>query len=179
MNSEAIELTRQFQEITRPRSMRSIVDAILRISEPDENGELSYDVDRQLDALNLSAAEKAEAYGIVYHQWTTEACGNKELSAFYDQRAKAAKNRAERLKGRLYEEMQRMGVTELRGSALRACVELSPHSVEVTHPDAVPEQFKTTVVETRIEKKRLIEALKAGAEFSFAKLVRSTHLRFR
>lgn len=179
MNNEALELSRQFAEVTRPRTMRGIVDAIIKLSETDENGELSVGANAELDALNLSAAEKAEAYGIVYHQWTTEACGNKELSAFYDARAKAAKNRAERLKGRLLEEMQRMGVNELRGTALRACLEQSPPSVEVSCPEAVPEEFKTTVVETRIEKRKLIEALKSGAQFSFAKLKQSTHLRFR
>lgn len=179
MNAEALELTKQFQAATEPGTLTAIADAIIRACDPDENGELSEESIARLDALNLTLAQKAEAYAVVYNQLTTEACANKELVGVYEKRAKARRNTAERLKKRLYDEMMRLGVKELGGHAMRACVEWSPHSVDVLDVNALPEEYKTTHVEVKVERKRLIDALKAGAQIAAARLTRGSHLRFR
>lgn len=179
MNAEALELTRQFQTATEPKTLTEIADAIIRACDPNEDGELSEESIARLDALNLTLSQKAEAYAVVYNQLTTEQCANKELAAVYDKRAKARKATADRLKQRLYDEMMRLGVKELGGHAMKACVEWSPHSVDVLDVAALPEEFKTTVVETKVERRKLIDALKAGAQIAAARLVRGSHLRFR
>lgn len=179
MSPEALELTKQFQAATEPRTLTAIADAIIRACDPDENGELSEESIARLDALNLTANQKAEAYGVVYRQLEAEARENALLATFYKKRANARENTAKRLKTRLYDEMMRLGVKEWGGKAMRACIEWSPHSVDVIDEAALPEEYKTTVVKVHVECAKLIDALKAGAQIAAARLTRNTHLRFR
>jgi hypothetical protein len=179
MNTEAMELTRQFAAITRESTLTEIADAIIAAIDIDENGELTKESAAAVDALNLTLAQKADAYAIVHSQLTTRSAGNKELAAVFERRARVEKNKADRLKERLHEVMTRTGTARIEGALYNACVEQSPACVAIDDEREVPDEFVETRVERRVMKRELIDALKSGRTFGGIRLVRNTHLRFR
>ena len=179
MNYEALELTRQFASITRESTLTEIADAIIAAIDVDENGALTPESTAAVDALNLTLAQKADAYAIVHSQLTTRSAGNKELAAVFERRAKIEKHKADRLKERLHEVMTRTGTARIEGALYNACVEQSPACVAIDDEKALDEEWIETRVERRVRKRELIEALKSGRAVRGARLIRNTHLRFR
>jgi hypothetical protein len=126
MNSEAYELSRQLAEVTKPVTLTEIADAIIASAQCDENGELTPEACELLDQLKLTLERKVEGYHIAYNHLTSEAAMNKELCAVYEARARAKKNAAERLRTRLFDELQRIGMTEVRAPTCKARIEYAP-----------------------------------------------------
>jgi len=177
MTPEAMELTRQFAEVTKESTLVEIADAIVEAAEVNEDGEFTPESLARLEALQLTLDQKGEAYAVVHAQLEAEAKSNKELADYYTQRAKARSNVAARLKQRLQGEMVRLGVTKLAGPRGSACLQESPPSVAIPDESAVPSDY--TVVERKVRRRDVLEALKAGQTFEWASLVRGKHLRFR
>lgn len=180
MNAEVLELSRQFAEVTRESSLREIADAIIEAAQVSEDGELTPDACVALDALNMTLERKVEAYHYVYAELTTQACASKELAAYYERRAKAPKAAAERLRARLQEEMMRLDRRDIRTPTVKASIEWSTPAVEIengTPIEAIPAEF--VIIDKRVDRTKLLKALKAGATYAFARVTRGTHLRFR
>ena len=133
-----------------------------------------------LDALNLTLEEKVEAYHVVHEQLREECSANKSLEAYYACRARVAAARADRLKARLFEQMQRLGTSTVKTQTVRASIELSPESVEIdegTPIEALPPEC--VITERKVSKRTLQRLLLDGVVLPYARLVRGTHLRFR
>jgi hypothetical protein len=160
-------------------TLHAIADAIIEAAQVDENGELTPESIAALDALNLTLAQKVEAYHYVYAELTTKACASKELAAYYEKRAKAPKAAAERLKERLRHEMLRLKTTKVETPTCKACVEESPDSVKIKEGVFIPREW-TLPEDPRPDKKKIAQTLKCGVTLPFAELVTgNTHLRFR
>jgi hypothetical protein len=180
MNSEAMELTAKFADITRSRTLREIVDAITEAAQVGEDGELTPDACEALDRLNLTLERKVEAYHVVDQELTESAAGNKSLAVYYECRARMFNARAERLRARLKSELERLGETSVKTPTIKASVELNPAAVDIangTRIDDVPADY--IVVKRDIDKGKLLRAMKAGQQFTFASIKRGTHLRWR
>jgi hypothetical protein len=164
--------------IDRTSSLHAIASAIIAAAQVNDDGELTPEAVAQLDALNLTLEQKAEAYHYVYAELTTLACAQKELAAYYEKRAHAPKAAAERLKERLHCELKRLGVSTLKTPTCKVCIEKSPPSVALVAGRTIPPEY-TRPVDPEPDKKKMLCALKNGAQFDFAKLVQSDHVRFR
>lgn len=179
MNEHALELSRQFQEATRPRTLHEIASAIIEAAQVNDDGELTDESIAALDALNLTLQQKVEAYHYVYAELTTKACASKELAAYYEKRAKAPKAAAERLKERLRHEMLRLKTRTVETPTCKACVEDSPDRVKMKPGVFVPREY-TLPHEPPPDKTKIAQTLKCGVQLPFAELVtNNTHLRFR
>jgi hypothetical protein len=159
-------------------SLRAIVDRIKAASRVNDDGELTKESVAELEAMEIALPEKVEAYHIVYVELTTEACADKELSAYYEKRSRAPKASAERLKERLKSEIERLGKSSVKGTTCKATIELSPERVVIKDGAAIPPEYLLRP-EPQPDKKRIAQTLKCGIALPFAKLVQSTHLRFR
>ena len=162
-------------------SLHEIASRLIEAAQVNEDGELTDDSIAALDALNalyLTLQQKVEAYHYVYAELTTQACACKELAAYYEKRAKAPKAKAERLKDRLKAELERLGTTTVNTPTCEVAIQASPDSVEITRGAIIPGEYALPR-DPQPDKKRIMQALKCGISLPFAKLVQSTHLRFR
>lgn len=181
MNTEAMELTRQFADVTRSRTLREIVDAVLEAMHLaiTDDGEVKQGWESALDALHLTLQQKVEAYHVVYNELHEKHAGSKSLEAYYGKRARVQEARAERLKARLFEEMTRLGSNKIETQTVTACREKSPDSVEHVAGTPIPPEYALPA-ETKLDKKKACIALANGAQLPFAKLITDKkHLRFR
>jgi nucleotide-binding universal stress UspA family protein len=159
-------------------SLHSIANAIIDAAQVNEDGELTPEAVERLEALGLTLEQKVEAYHYVYAELTTQACASKELAAYYEKRAKAPKAAAERLKERLKAELERLGTTSLKTPTCTVAIQPSPESVDIEKGAIIPNEYALPR-QNEADKKRIMQALKCGIALPFAKLVQSTHLRFR
>lgn len=166
--------------VTHPaRTLHDLVEMLLGVLDSTD-GEITPEAEAQLAELTGSLELKVEGYGAVCAQLEAEAEATVQLSRRYAERAQIKLNAARRLKERLRDEMQRMGVKRLPTSTVTATIQVSTPSVRLLVDDAdVPEQF---CVQTRtVSKSALRDALKANDPDALlvAALEINQHLRFR
>ncbi len=143
----------------------------------------SMDIDEQTmaDTLEGNLAEfedKARAVAAVVGNLEAEA----EVYAQHAKRltdfAKSITARVEWLKSYLLNNMQAVGVTEIKGNGLTIKAQANPESVEVFSPELIPELFMRVpqAPAPQPDKASIKDALKSGAEIHGARLSRTTRL---
>lgn len=95
----------------------------------------------ELDALADNVVEKAEAYARIMRNKQAEADGYKAEKERLAANQKAAENVVERLKARLLESMQRMGLKDIQTSIGKWRVQMNPASCQVLDEADVPAEF--------------------------------------
>lgn len=180
MTPEALDLTRQFQAATQPRTLVEIADAIAALASTvdEETGELTPEAAAELDALNLSLEQKVQGYAIAVSHLFAEGDACRDVADDYARRAAVKQSAAKRLKIRLHETMAGLGTAVIKTPTVKACIENSPPSCELVPGVPVPSEWRR-LDDAPVDKKRLMAEMKAGARFDFARLVQNKHLRFR
>ena len=176
MNPQALKLTAEFQEATRPKTLAEIAAEIMELaSTVDENGELTKEAAAQLDKINLSLERKVEGYAVARAHLLADAKACKEVAKQYDQRAQARENAAERLCARLQLQMAQLGTTRIKTPTITASIQESPKRLVITGP--VSAKYLKQVLE--VDKDAIKADLDAGETIEHAHYERGTHLRFR
>ena len=168
------------QQTQQPvRTLHDLVELLLHAIDRTD-GEITPELECELAELTGSLELKVEGYGAVCAQIEAEAEATVQLSKRYAERAQIKLNAARRLKERLRDEMQRLGVKRLPTSTVTATIQPSTPSVRLLVDDgSVPDQF---CVQTRtVSKSALKDALKANDPdaLKVAALDTGFHLRFR
>lgn len=165
---------------TQPkRSLHDLVELMLHALDATD-GEITPEVEAQLAELAGSLELKVEGYGAVCAQLEAEAEAIKQLATRYTERARIKTSAASRLKDRLRDEMERLGVKKIPTPTVTAGIQPSAPSVKLLVDEAlVPDQFFVTT--RALSKTALKDALKSGDAdaLAVATLEQSFHLRFR
>ncbi|MCR4287380.1 MAG: siphovirus Gp157 family protein [Deltaproteobacteria bacterium] len=146
----------------------------------DSEGVISSELERRLDDCGLAFTQKVE--GIA--RWTKniegkEAALDAEIARL-QARKKATVNLRERLKGYLLESMTTADKLKVEFPAFTVAVQRNPPSAEITNKDILPSKYLEVVMDVAVDKKALLDDLKAGVKVEGAKLVSNkTHLRVR
>lgn len=170
--------------VNRTPTMFDVVTVGLQLlNEVEEaDGELSDELAAKLDAHLLTIETKAEAYKAFATALTAEAEACDRFATVYAERAKRKRAHVVRLKARLKEAFEALGITSAMGKTGGAALQRNPPGVELLVPEhEAPEKLPPEYIETRVvvRKDAIKAALQAGATFDFARLTQSTHLRFR
>lgn len=184
---ESEQLQRRFMEATKPKSLHELVDELLAIMTDVDaaEGEVTAEQDKRLAELDLTLEQKVEGYAAACERMDAEAESLKSLAQRYTAKAKLRSDARERLRDRLHLEMVRAGRDVVKTATASARIQNSPERLELDGDDAeifakyvVPKDY---VVQppAKLDRKALIAAIKAGAVFPFASVVKPTHLRFR
>lgn len=157
--------------------IREAIDLGTRIAEA--GGELTPDLEKVFDELNVTMAWKIEGYIVVREQL-------KALEAYYRGRAreneKAAqgmKNAVARLEYRLKESARRLNAAEFLGTERRLAFRPLEDELVIDSALLPPEWWVTTIeqVESKApNEKEIIEALKMGEPVPGAKLVKRSQM---
>lgn len=147
----------------------------------DAGGELTDELEKRLDSCTMGFNAKVENIA----KWVLDLGAREETVdreiARLTVRKKAVQNLQRRLKEYTKMCMERAGKTKLDFGAVTVSVHRNPPSVEVRDEKAVPVRFITIIPEQHvIDKKALLEALKAGEKVEGAVLITDrAHLRVR
>jgi hypothetical protein len=168
---------------TQPKPKRTLFEIIDQVQEilaraHQAAGELTDADVAELDALDLSIEEKAEAYAAVYRMRREEGEACKRMAKRYEERAVSKTREADSIKRRLYEGMQMLGRQKIETATATAYVQKSPAALEILVPeDQIPAQY----IELRrhVRKDEIKADLQGGLELPFARLTVGSHLRIR
>ena len=159
---------------------QSFMDAV-------ENGEITdaEAIADTLDSLDATFNDKADAVACMVKSLEAEAAAIKAEAATLTDRAKAKANRAEWLRGYLYNNMQRMGLNKIETPRVKLSFRKS-EAVEIPDELAFIEQLQMegndqylTYKAPTINKTAIKAAIKAGAEFIGAALVERQNLQLK
>jgi hypothetical protein len=137
-----------------------------------------------MSTLASAEASKLDGYISLIRQNEMEENQAKIEMEFWKQRMTVRKNKIEFLKIRLKQHLERTGRVEIKTESGRViCLQnnggsLPLHISEDLDPKRIPEEF--TYTETKIDRTKIADALKAGRELSFAAFGRhGTSLRIK
>ncbi|MGG1659555.1 siphovirus Gp157 family protein [Brevibacillus sp. NRS-1366] len=117
-----------------------------------------------LDVLNDAIEVKAENLIKYMKNIEAESKALKEESKRLTEKAKSLENRHDRLKQYLEDSLKQANIKKLKAGLFDVRLQNNPPSVVIHNEKAVPEEFKIPQ-EPKIDKKGLLEALKAGKDF--------------
>lgn len=138
-----------------------------------ETGEI-IDCER-LDALQMEREAKIDNIACWYKEILSEAEAIKAEKNALAERQKSKENQAERIKNYLSEVLsgQKFETSRNKISWRRS------DSINITDESALPLGFKAEVIEIKIDKMAIKEALKAGAEVAGAELIEKNNIQIK
>jgi hypothetical protein len=154
--------------------------AVLNENIMENDGVLSEEFEQTLEALLPAITDKAGNIS----RWCRNLEGNIDSIDAEITRLRKRKDVNDHLKERLKEYlkdcMAKAGLAKLDIGIMTVSVQKNPPSVEITNEETVNAQYKTVKTQVVIDKKMLLEDLKAGIRVTGAELVTGkTHLRIR
>lgn len=142
----------------------------------ESGGELTPEIEKRLDNLDLSNREKVERYAIVREKCLIEAAYLKEKADVLLKIARAHKLVEQRLGENIKKHMLSLGLKEVNGETIRYVV--SPTREElVIDEDKLSEKYKMSVTTLEPDKERIREDLNKGLNVDGAELKGGFSLR--
>lgn len=94
------------------------------------------------------------------------------------QRRQTLENRTDSLKRYLYDNMNVLGLDKVKGELFTVAIQKSPPSLDIPDESVIPAEYFIPV-DPKLDRKRLLEDIKAGAVIEGAEIKQGTHLRIR
>lgn len=162
-------------------TLYELTDDYMRLLELAEDP----DVDPQafsdtLEGIDGALEDKADNYAKVIRQMKSDADGIDGEIKRLQARKKAIEGNSERMKSNLEAAMMATGKTKFKTELFSFGIQKNPPSVKVDeeHPERIPIEYLIPQ-DPKIDKRRIMDELKAGAELSWARLEQSESLRIR
>jgi hypothetical protein len=128
----------------------------------ESGGELTEAIEQALAVRDLELVEKVDGYQHIIERFFSLEAHYKERAEFFARISKQCAGVQDRLKNNLKYAMQEMGTTELIGVDVKFKLTPTSGSLVIDDADMVPVEFKSEVVETVIDKKKLKDAAASG-----------------
>lgn len=157
------ELTSQFAELME------------LASDPEVPSDVLADT---IEGLEGDLEEKADGYAKVIRSMRADADSLKTEIKRLQDRKKALENGADRLTQALEYAMRSTGQTKLKTKLFSFGIQKNPASVDIEEGAFIPEEFLIQQ-EPQVNKKGLLEALKAGKKFAGISLKQTEGVRIR
>lgn len=160
------------------KSLAAIVNETNQIEQMllDSDGEITEAIESALAVRDLELAEKVDGYSHIMDRFAALETHYKEKAEFFSRISKQCKNVQERLKGNIKFAMQELGQSELVGEDIKFTLKPTSGSLVIEDEEMIPVEFKTEVIVTEIDKKKLKDAA-AKAEIPGARIEPGFSLR--
>lgn len=134
-----------------------------------------------LEAVTGELEVKGEGYVAIINKLDMEIDACKKQKEMWTQNLKVRENALERLKTRLTDAMIQLGKTEIKaGDNTIKLMSNSVAPVIIDDADAVPTEYKRVIVDEKIDKTKIGEALKRGETFNWCHLgEKGKHIRIK
>lgn len=128
----------------------------------ESGGEVTEEVEKLLALWETDFSEKIDGYAVIMERFKMATDYWKQQAALMSQMEKSCQKLEERLKERLKWGMKEMDVNEVTGDTYRFKLSVLKPKVVIDDSDVVPDEFKEKVIEYKIVKDKISDALKAG-----------------
>lgn len=128
----------------------------------ESGGEVTEEIEKLLAEWEENFSEKVDGYAFIMEHFKDAADKWKSKASLMLDAAKACKSAEERLKERLKWGMREMDVDEVAGETYRFKLSKLKPKVIIDDSEVVPDEFKEKVIEFKIVKDKISDALKAG-----------------
>ena len=143
------------------------------------------DIDEQtfqdtLEAMDFAAEieDKAEGYAKVITMLQGDVKQCREEKKRIAENRKTMENKIQRMKDRLQEAMEYTGHTKIKTPLFSLSVQNNPPGVSIPDESAVPEAYRIPQP-AKVDKKKILDDLRAGAAFDWAAMTQGRSLRIR
>ena len=156
-------------------NLYTLTDNYLRVLELAENGD---DLTDTLEALEDAIEDKAENTAKVIKQLEANASMLDNEINRLTERKKASDNNAKRLKVYLQEQLEKVGTDKIKGEIFTVAIQNNPQSVDVLDETKIPAAYFIEQA-PKLDRKELLEQLKAGETIPGVTVKQSRSLRIR
>lgn len=132
--------------------------------EVGEDGEINNITFSKLEQLELSLREKIENVGIFLKNTESDVKQLKEAENELKQKRKVLENKKERIKEYLHFQMEKAGIDKVKGKLFTVTLAKCPPSVTIIDENNIPSLYKKEVTQVKIDKREILNRLKAGDE---------------
>lgn len=153
--------------------------AMLNENIMDNEGVLSEEFEATMDTLLPVITDKVGNVGKWIRNIEGSTLGIDAEIERLRKRKTTIENLEARLKTYLKDCMEKAGLTKLDTGIMVVSVQKNPPSVEILNEETVNNQYKIVKSQVVIDKKMLLEDLKAGVRVAGAELKQGTHLKIR
>lgn len=153
--------------------------ALVELPESGLDEQTIHDTLEGLEGALTVKAQNVAAYAL---NLEAEAEAVRSVAKRVADRAEALENRAISLRGYLYANMKRTGITEIKAAdgSFTAKIKNNPPSVDLAEGVVLPSEFIRTIpARTEPDKAKLKDALKAGQVIEGARLVQGDRLEIK
>jgi seryl-tRNA synthetase len=138
-----------------------ISNELLRLAEVDDE---TIDVEAELSALQMQFADKAQnIVGLIRNLEAERGAVSDEANRLQN-KAKALETRVEQIKAYLQSEMLRTGQDSIKAGIFKIRLQNSPQSLIIRNMDAIPNEWKQIITETKIDKAGILRHLRETGE---------------
>ncbi len=144
------------------------------------------ELDLPIEAVNdtleaLSDEIETKAINVTKFMRNMEATAKaiKEAEAEMAKRRKSLENRVKWMKNYLKGSMEHTGITKIECPYFKLSIQKNPDAVNILDETKIPVQFKEQVVNWKIDKIAIKNAIKSGETVAGAKLINGTRLAIR
>ena len=159
-------------------SLLGAVDMIVAILQCLDDGEITPEAERELEALDMTIEQKVEAYHLVRCRLTAESEVCCEEARRLRARADARDKARARLEKRLLCAIDTLGVRSIK-TPTTTCYQQDTQSVLIEQPEQVPDRYVVTEITKRPNKRVILERMKEGETIPGCVLKTTTGIRFR
>lgn len=124
----------------------------------ESQGEITEAIEAALAVRDLELTEKIDGYSYILDRFSALESHYKEKAEFFSRISKQCSGVQDRLKNNIKYAMQEMGTSELAGVDIKFKVTPTSGSLVIDDAEMVPVEFKSEVIETVIDKKKLKDA---------------------
>jgi hypothetical protein len=155
----------------------SYLDVLALLEDPDADADA---LEQQLDGIAGLLTQKADNIAALVQQFEGMAALRKAEADRMRELAAADQRNADRLRDYLLRHMQALGTEKIDTPRFKISVRTNPPAVQVLEEMLVPEQFIRTVTTSSVDKRAVLEHLKATGEIPAGiDITRSTRLDVR
>jgi len=144
-----------------------------------EGAESDDDLKTALDSIEVCIEEKMLNIGYVIKNLEADEKALEDEEKRLKAKRDASKKRIESLKDYVFRSMNAMEKKEIDTTLFKFKIQKNPPKVVVDEENVVGEKYYDTVIETKLNKKRLKEDLDNGIELPYARLVQGESLRIK
>ena len=157
-------------------TLYDLTDSYAQIQQMIEDG--AEGLDEILATVEGALEEKLEAYAMVIRNIESDVEGLKAEEKRLGDRRKTMENGIKRMKVSMQEAMSSTGEKKIQGEKFTFTVQKNPPSLKVVDEELIPRNFFTDVAPI-LDKKALMEELKAGRVMPGAQIQQGESLRIR
>lgn len=142
-------------------------------------GEFTDEISQEMAKHEIDLMQKVDAYGFVISDLSARRDYAMQRMKEWESVVRRCESAQESIENRLRLIFTEMNCNALNGREFQLRLQTNPPGVDVFNPESIPGEFITTEMRTSINKRAILEALKAGQDVPGAVMKQGTRIALK